>query len=125
MPAFIAQAFRGVDPTTPLDVSPVSLASGTSGTPNPPSITTSKANSLVIALGALQNDNVTPTAPTGYTNTVFYSDWGTVMMASKIVATAGVEDPAAFSGGNDLWRAGTIALRAALPAGALFMGAGI
>ncbi len=93
----------------------ITTATGlTTGMPNPPSVTTTLNNSLVIALGAIDDDAVaTVTAPSGYSNLVQEDSTGrtgmTTMLATKVVSTAGSEDPAAFGGsGSDDWYSATI-----------------
>lgn len=84
-----------------------STNAGSSGMPNAPSVTTTEPNTLVIAFGALDDESVADsvTAPAGYTNLVVEEAAGltgqTVMAASKLVAVAGVEDPAIFGGTGD------------------------
>ena len=120
--AFICQAFRGVDQTTPLDQTTPTTAVGNSNLIDAPAITTVTNNAWVVAMGALDDDaTVTITVPTGYSNLSESSsgatanEEATAMMASKEIATAGAEDPPAFTGssGGDEWIAGTIALRPA------------
>lgn len=85
-------------------------ANAGSGTPNAPSVTTTLNNSMVVAVGFLDDDSIATasiTAPTGYSNLVSQEAVAltgfTTMLATKIVATAGAEDPAAFTvtGGTD------------------------
>jgi hypothetical protein len=112
----LAIAFRGVNPTTPLDVSSPGVTDGGSGTPNPPAITTTTNNAVVVALGFLDDDNVASTAgaPTNFTFAAASqgsSGGATVMAAFRTKTPAGSEDPGAFSGGSDDWIAATLALR--------------
>jgi len=90
------------------------FASNTTGMPNPPSRTVVADNSLVLAIGFLDDDNVTATAPAGYSNLVSQSastTGFTVMLATKTLSAAGAEDPAAFGGsGSDDWLAATLPL---------------
>lgn len=105
-------AIRGaVNGSTPA----LQSVTGTSGMPNPPSITTTVNNSVVIAIGGIDDDSVTSvTAPAGYNNLTSQaaSTVGfTTMIATKLVATAGVEDPAVFGGGGtDDWAAFSVAI---------------
>ena len=116
----VSQAYSGVDTTTAIDNS-YSLSDGSSGMPNAGSHTTVTNGALRIIIGALDDDDVTGTAPSGYTNLVTNntgvgdgSTGASIMLASKIAATAGAEDPAAFGGsGSDGWRAIHFALRPA------------
>lgn len=117
--AAIAIGIRGFDSTTLFDAT-ATVATGSTGMPNAPSITTVNNNSLVIALGFLDDDNVqsSVTAPSGYSNlSVIQSSTAgqTVMLATKSVSSFGVEDPAQFGGtGDDEWVALTIAIRPSL-----------
>ena len=120
----IAMVFRGVNTTTTFDVTtPAVASSGGSGTgmPNPPSITPVTNGVMIVALGYLDDDIITATAPTNYTlaRTGNYGSsgaGGTVMCAYRRLATAAAEDPGVFGGGgSDDWVGATIGLR---PAGA-------
>lgn len=114
----IWQVWRGADPDNPIDNS-VDSATGASGLPNPPSHTTLTAGALRVVIGFLDDDASEGllTAPTGYSNLLDKDpadspNDSTVMIASKTAATAGAEDPAAFTGtGNDEWSAIHFALR--------------
>lgn len=114
---------RGVDTTTATaHTGSAPTASGTTGMPNAPSITTLVNDALVIAFGCLDDDVVSGsvTVPSGYGDLLVKdtaSGGGldaTFMMAAKIVSTAGAEDPAAFGGsGTDDWFAASFSLRPA------------
>lgn len=120
--AFVSQAFRGVDTTTPIDNS-TSTATNTSGDPDPPSHTTVTANAWRIIMGFLDDDDEASnaSAPSGYTNFVAEDSGNssstvgcTLMMASKDAGAAGSEDPGAFSSsGSDNWASLHFALRPA------------
>jgi uncharacterized protein YlzI (FlbEa/FlbD family) len=117
----IAMVFRGVDSTTALDVTSPTVATNTVGMPNPPSITTVTNNSMIVALGYLDDDVIASavTAPTNYTlaRAEQYGSsgaGGTVMGAYRLTTTFGAQDPGVFGGGgDDSWVAATIALRPA------------
>jgi hypothetical protein len=118
--AAITFAFRNVNTTTPLDVTVPSIATATSGMPNPPSITTSTDKSMIVALGFLDDDelNNTVVAQSGYTIINSASgDETTVMASYKVKTPAGADDPAAFTNtgtaGTDSWVGATLALRPA------------
>ena len=72
---------------------------------NPPSITTVADGALVFAITVQDDDDAEVTSPpTGYSNLSFGNTGlgsaafgGTAMIASKIVASAGVEDPGPFT----------------------------
>lgn len=111
--------WRSVSPNTPMDTSALSVYGAAAAQPDPPSITT-VTDGCVIVAGFMQDDvdSTGATPPTGYTllnklhggtgeptNYVLYKDQ----------ATAGAEDPAAFSGAltSDRHHDFTIALRPA------------
>jgi len=114
---------RGVDQTTPLDVTPPAEATGGSGNPNPPSITPVTNKCAIVICGELDDDAVGASggAPPNYTGTFVARDTelgddnATVFLAVRILETAALEDPGAFTstGGNDQWAASTIAFRPA------------
>ncbi|MDV2988578.1 MAG: hypothetical protein P3T54_00230 [Dehalogenimonas sp.] len=116
--AYTYQLWRGAYSSSPVTANG-SLASGAGNMPNPPSVTVGYDNSLVVAVGFIDDDDVSDIgAPPGYTNLT--AGWGpnndgsagcTVAMASFVQNTS-TEDPGAFSGsGNDEWKAQTIAIR--------------
>jgi hypothetical protein len=114
--AHIALAFRDVDGTTPLDVSPPTSSIGSSGMPVCPAITMANTGVSVI-IGFLDDDLASDTtAPTGYSlaiNKTFgvANTGGTIMAAYKQVS-AGTETPTIFGGtGSDSWSGVTIGLR--------------
>jgi hypothetical protein len=109
----IAFAFRNVNATTILDASSPVIATGGSGMPNSPSITTVTNGAMVVAMGFLDDDQTTATAPTNFSlaRSANYSN-GTVMAAYRLKSPAGAEDPGAFGGGGtDSWIGATTALR--------------
>lgn len=118
----IWQVWRGANTTTLADVAAAG-AGGSGANPDPPSVTTVTDNALVIAAASIAQDAATSiTAPSGYTNLLTSTLGGanpgtvgaTVMMASKIVAVAGAENPGVFStNASDVWRAQTFAMRPA------------
>jgi len=109
--AHIAICFRDVVTVS----NAASLATG-SGQPNPPSITVATP-AMILALGFLDDDIITATAPTNYTlaisqNAGLSFQGVTVMAAYREITTGSSEDPGAFSGGNDQGVAATIGLQA-------------
>jgi hypothetical protein len=121
--AYVWQVWRGADTATAIDAT-ATTATGASGLPDAPSYTPVTNGALVFAVGILDDDDASASlaAPTGYTN-LLAADTGqgsttvgaTVMIASKELATAAAENPAAFTGGSgtDAWAAITFALRPA------------
>ena len=74
-PNNLAVAFRGVDPSNPLDVTQTSnVRTGSNTRPNPPSITTVTNNSLIVAFAFIDNKDVANNngnpliAPNSYTS---------------------------------------------------------
>ena len=126
-PNNLAVAFRGVSSSNPLDLTQTSCTSS-SGSPNPPSITTVTNNSLIVIFGFLDDRDIADNsgnpliAPSGYTsvgsnfdNTTRSPSTGggnaSVMIATKLQSTAGTENPGAFQGSSDENVAFTFALR--------------
>jgi hypothetical protein len=67
----VCMAFRGVDTTTPMDVTPTTATGINTVLPNPPSIDFDDANAWVVAIGAGAHDtgaNKTYSAPADYDN---------------------------------------------------------
>ena len=128
-PNNLAVAFRGVDPSNPLDVTQTSnVKTGSNTRPNPPSITTVTNNSLIVAFAFIDNKDVANNngnpliAPDSYTSVGFNFDSAvtdpatgggdsSVMIATKLQSTAGTENPGAFQGSTDENVAFTFALR--------------
>ena len=108
---YVMIAFRNVDPTNSFDVNATENSANT-GIPNPPSITPVTNNSMIVAVGFIDDDDVasTITPPTGYTTAVNMDSLGgvvdtgasgaTIMTAYKLLATAAAEDPGAFISSN-------------------------
>jgi hypothetical protein len=125
--AYTIHVFRGVDPTTPLDVTSTSASGNNTGLPNAPSITPSTAGAWILISGASAMATGTApstTPPTGISNTT--NHFRTALSASTTtdagIATgiktdwaSGAFDAAAFGGFNTTntgaWAAGAIALR--------------
>lgn len=104
-PVYVMIAYRGVDPTTGFGDSDQNTASGT---PNPPTVTTTRNESLVLAIGFLDDDSsagqVGP--PNGYAlretaDTGVTSSSATIMTADKKIALPATEDPGPFDSTND------------------------
>jgi hypothetical protein len=113
----IAFAFRDIDPVDIFDVTTPDVASGTTGMPNSPAITTVENDTIVVSIGFLDDDSVqdTVTPPVGYLLARAVenaTDGGTLMVAYKNLDSSATEDPGAFGGdGTDDWVAATFALR--------------
>jgi hypothetical protein len=115
-------AYRNVDSDEPFDASYTS-ATGTTGTPDPPSITTVSDLAWVVATGFADNDSPTFTAlSSGYVvRANFADDSGTgnganLGICDLLVASPGATNPGSFSGtGGEEWGAVTMALKQALP----------
>lgn len=78
-----------------------SVATGASGMPDPPAISASRANSLVVAIGYLDDDSITPvTAPTNFTMSaaISSSTLGQTVMAATLITSSAVVNPGAFGG---------------------------
>ena len=116
---YVCQAWRGVDARVFDARSGNDYTTGNNTTPDPPSVTTVTDDALVIAFAMMDDDdNTVSTWPTGYTNQIEKNtgnggtnDNATVAMCSKIVTTAGAENPTAFTfSGVDAWITCSIAL---------------
>jgi len=106
-----AYVWRGVNQSTPLDVTPTTITGNTSR-PNCPSITTVTNNCIIVAIGigvgslGTNTLNSVLTVPSGMTNfTAIQTGVGTDNdiiggFASFLQTTAGAYDPATFGGGN-------------------------
>jgi len=104
-------AFRNVNPVNPFDVNATENDSN-SGLPNPPSITPVTDNSMIVAVGLLDDEDIANSIspPTGYTTALNMDSQGgandagvsgaTIMTAYKLLATAAAEDPGAFVSSN-------------------------
>jgi hypothetical protein len=95
-------SYRYVNRTTPIHASAAAI-SDTASQPDPPSVTTTIPNTLIVAFGA-QEDGIstTGTPPTNYiTNGHSHESAGagqsTMAMASRLLTDTGTENPAAFA----------------------------
>ena len=106
------RVFRGVDTATAIDDTPTYDA-GTSGSPNAPSFTSVTNGALHEIIGGIDDDDVTGgSAPSGWddyfeanTGQASSTDGASALSALKLKATAGSENPGAFTGGDDEWEA--------------------
>lgn len=99
-------AFRNVNPTNPFDVNAGQITGF--ALPNPPQITPVTDNSMIVAAGFLDDDNIANVInpPAGYTTAVNMDAAGgalssgstgsTIMTAYKLLATAAAENPDSF-----------------------------
>lgn len=120
----VALVFRGVDQTTPLDVTSTTATGTTGGLPDPPSIDWATEGAWTVIVGSNahgSNTNGAFTAPTGYTTdffTVGNQDTADgVIGAGYRADPADPENPGAFADNvtGTGWCAVTIALRPAPP----------
>lgn len=119
--AYAIQVFRGVDPTTPLDVTSVSAGGTGTGRPDPGSITPTTTGAWpVICGGGAAGTGANYVAPANYTTnflTANGADTTDAMVGCGYRSdwSGGAENPAAYTGGttgaNDSWTAYTLALR--------------
>ena len=119
--ATAVHVWRGVDPSTPLDVLTTAAGGNNNARPDSPPITPLAIGAIVLSAG-LGTGDTTPqafTAPTGFTNTVSKTGDGSSIGAIACVASynwvSGAYNPSAWTGGestiNDSWRAASIVLR--------------
>lgn len=121
--AAVVHVWRGVDQTTPLDAATTSITGTNAVAPNSPAITTVTDGAVVLSAGLWTGAaaDTSVTAPAGYTNQVDISiDPGSAVIAavaSKLIATAGTEDAAVWTGvtssTSDSWAAVALAIRPA------------
>lgn len=115
--AYVVQVFRGVDPTTPLDVTPT-YATGSDANPKPAAITPVTAGTWIVVTGGGASAIGIKYTASYLTN--FLAAVGVDTNDARVGAgyytawTSGEYDPAAFGSGlSDSWGATTIALRPA------------
>ncbi len=98
--AAIAYVFRGVDLASPEDAT-TTQQNFSATQPDSPSITTVTNNAWVLSFVTINRLDSTVTSPSGYTDQLFENaddvEDVTVAGALKVVATAGVENPGAWS----------------------------
>lgn len=96
-------------PSATMDTSP-SEATNSVGMPNPPSRSSMDTAGVALAVGYLDDDNVTMTAPSGYTMAAatYANSTGSAVAVAYKFNPASTEDPAVFGGGGtDSWVACT------------------
>ncbi len=117
-------AFRGVNTSTPFDVSPIPRGNRrTNRLPNPPPITTVTDNCMIVALGFLDNDRLIrertiPPSTYSLAESVSNRDSSTIMTAYKKQIAAGPENPSEFratssNNNSNINKGFTLALRPA------------
>jgi hypothetical protein len=113
--------WRGVDVVTPIDVTTTTATGTNARTPNPPAITPTTANSVVMAIGAAAHTGGTLTFTSsglsGFRTIGSNDTYDCTIGTGYIDWTSGVVDPASFSIAtttSDSWTAVTLALRAAI-----------
>lgn len=124
--AAVVVAVRGADTSTPEDATSTTAGQTTSTNPDSPSITTVTNGALVISAFATSANDSTVTAPSGYTDQVDDNENNagdstsvTVGAASKIIASAGAENPASWTNvSNGSWFAASVAVRPFVSSGA-------
>lgn len=121
----LALVFRGIDSTTPLDVTATSITGTSAEDIDCPSTTPATSGALVVCLGGAVGGALPSGAftwPSGYTEGAdISSDPGNVALAVGAYTRwsgSGAEDPGAFAltmgtSGSDSWGAVTLALRPA------------
>lgn len=115
----LVQVWRGVDSTTPMDVTPVLATGFFSSALDPGAITPVTAGAKIIVAGSAATTNTgTTLTATGLSNTVSNQFVASNTVAAAMGAidwTSGAYDPAAWSGGGSVvgetWLALTMALR--------------
>ena len=114
--------FRGINTTTPLDVTPTTLIGSNSATINPPGITTATDNAIIVAGGSAAGTDTYPgTLPAGYSAFQWAQQggavWSLTAMGYFVAGVAGVQSPATLGGSGNAALSGhaqvTIALRPA------------
>jgi hypothetical protein len=115
---------RGVDTTTAIDATPTTSSGGT-GAPDGPSFTSVTNGALHEVIGFTDDDDVEgyggDAEPSGWddyyvsdTEQASTTTGASIQSALKLKATAGAEDPGAFTGGDDAWEAVHYAWRPAV-----------
>ena len=114
----IAFVFRNVSQSNPSDATPPSTATGTSTTPDSPSITTVTPGAVVVSAFVSNTTDAAVTGPSGYSDATSRTHDttidGVIGMAWKRVDTPGAENPPSWSNVvSASWGALTVALRRA------------
>jgi len=116
----LAYVWRGVDTSTPLDVTSTSATGIDLAIPDAPAITPVTQGAMVLAFGGSSGYDTAVTVPTGYSNGVHIAGTDTTndavsTAAAKLWSGSGAENPAVWGGWttstNNTWIAATVALR--------------
>jgi hypothetical protein len=89
----------------------IATATGSTGMPDAPSLTPEFTDTVILAIGFLDDDAVLPTAPAGYVNFASQTSASgfTTMVAMNTITAGGAQNPAAFGGsGTDDWASATM-----------------
>lgn len=113
---FAVGVYRNVDVATALDATTTTATGTGTGLPNPPAITTVTDKALVVVgFGANSRSSGVQTTPSGYGNSIVSGTNCAVGQCSKVISTAGPEDPALWANwtpaSGSSWAAASIALR--------------
>jgi hypothetical protein len=95
----------------------IATSTGSTGMPDAPALTAEFSNTVILAIGFLDDDAVLPTAPAGYVNFASQTSASgfTTMVAMNTITAGGSQNPAAFGGsGNDDWAAATMEMYGSL-----------
>lgn len=116
--AAVVMVFRGVHPTTPMDVTRIYTSGTGTGRPNPGAITPVSAGAYVVALGAATSGTgsvFTSSDLSVFTSVSSVDTYDAMVGAGYFAWESGAFDPAQWAGGTtlagDAWNAITIALR--------------
>lgn len=99
----LVYVLRNADQSSPLDTATQSSSGSNGAIPDPPSITTVRDNSVVLAIGAASEGGgiASFTAPSGYDDFHYRGGgFNMVGIGKKRVSPAGTENPGAFGGGS-------------------------
>jgi hypothetical protein len=117
------QVFRGVNTTTPFDVTTTTVTQASTGIPNPPAITPTTANSIIVVAAGTGHTGGTDTFTAGYLSNFLTTGANTTLDSTVGVGwltwTSGAYDPAAWTFSQTdstsyTTASATMALRAAL-----------
>lgn len=103
--SYVAYLFSGV--ASPVDFS---TSTGTTGNPDPPNLVSAVSGDLILAMGFLDDDNITTCTNSDLSNIEFAAGGGasgqTQSAMGGLCEASVTTDPAAFStDGNDAWKA--------------------